>query len=121
MLLSSHASIMQNGCHSSLVGLTIVSCTLIAIGGFLFGYDQGVMSGILVMPYWIEYFNNPDATWRGFITSIYLLGAFVGGLFAGPLSERIGRKHSIMAATIIFWFGTSMQTGASNVDVSIKR
>ncbi|KAI7886578.1 sugar transporter [Lichtheimia hyalospora FSU 10163] len=88
-----------------------------SIGGFLFGYDQGVMSGILVMPYWIDYFNNPDATWRGFITSIYLLGAFVGGLFAGPLSERIGRKHSIMVATVIFWFGTSMQTGASNVDL----
>ncbi|KAI9314228.1 general substrate transporter [Dichotomocladium elegans] len=88
-----------------------------SIGGLLFGYDQGVMSGILVMPYWKEYFNYPDEVWRGFITSIYLLGAFVGGLAAGVISERIGRKRSIMAATIIFWFGTSMQTGATNVDL----
>ncbi|KAI8139704.1 general substrate transporter, partial [Fennellomyces sp. T-0311] len=87
------------------------------IGGLLFGYDQGVMSGILVMEHWVKYFNNPNAVWRGFITSIYLLGAFVGGLAAGPISERIGRKRSIMGATIIFWFGTSMQTGASNVDL----
>ena len=68
--------------------------------------------------HWVEYFHNPNAVWRGFIVSIYLLGAFVGGLIAGPTSERIGRKRSIMGATVIFWFGTSMQTGASNVDVS---
>ncbi|KAI9491539.1 general substrate transporter [Zychaea mexicana] len=93
------------------------SCVILAIGGLLFGYDQGVMSGILVMEHWIEYFNNPNAVWRGFITSIYLLGAFVGGLAAGPISERIGRKRSIMAGTFMFWFGTSMQTGATNVEL----
>ncbi|KAI9470426.1 general substrate transporter [Zychaea mexicana] len=85
-----------------------------SIGGFLFGYDQGVMSGILVMPYWIHYFNDPDDVRRGFITSILLLGAFAGALFAGPLSERIGRKISIMVGTVIFWLGTSMQTGATS-------
>ncbi|KAI8139057.1 general substrate transporter [Fennellomyces sp. T-0311] len=85
-----------------------------SIGGFLFGYDQGVMSGILVMPYWIHYFNDPDEVRRGFITSILLLGAFAGALFAGPLSERIGRKISVMVATVIFWLGTSMQTGATS-------
>ncbi|KAG2227453.1 hypothetical protein INT45_007478 [Circinella minor] len=88
-----------------------------SIGGLLFGYDQGVMSGILVMEHWVEYFHNPNPVWRGFIVSIYLLGAFVGGLAAGPTSEKIGRKRSIMGATIIFWFGTSMQTGATNVDL----
>ncbi|ORY93621.1 sugar transporter [Syncephalastrum racemosum] len=88
-----------------------------SIGGFLFGYDQGVMSSILTMPHWTAYFNDPDSVWRGFITSIYLLGAFVGGLVSGPTSERIGRKRSIMAATIFFWFGTSMQTGASSVNL----
>lgn len=71
-----------------------------------------------MMPHWKAYFNNPDAVWRGFITSIYLLGAFVGGFLSGPLSERIGRKRSIMVASVVFWFGTSMQTGASNVHVS---
>lgn len=77
------------------------------------------MSGILVMEHWRAYFHDPDPVWTGFITSIYLLGAFVGALFAGPLSERIGRKRSIMFGTIWFWFGTSMQAGASSVNVRI--
>ncbi|KAL1936035.1 hypothetical protein VTP01DRAFT_169 [Rhizomucor pusillus] len=94
-----------------------VAITFASIGGFLFGYDQGVMSGILVMEHWRAYFHDPDPVWTGFITSIYLLGAFVGALFAGPLSERIGRKRSIMFGTIWFWFGTSMQAGASSVNL----
>ncbi|KAI7858087.1 sugar transporter, partial [Circinella umbellata] len=87
------------------------------IGGFLFGYDQGVMSGILVMEHWIHYFNDPDEVERGFITSILLLGAFAGALIAGPMSERIGRKISIMVGTVIFWLGTSLQAGANSVDM----
>ncbi|KAI9322419.1 general substrate transporter [Dichotomocladium elegans] len=88
-----------------------------SIGGFLFGYDQGVMSGILVMPHWLTYFNYPDDVRRGFITSIYLLGAFAGAFYSGVISERIGRKMSIIMATLIFWLGTSMQAGASNDDL----
>ncbi|KAI9279697.1 general substrate transporter [Umbelopsis sp. AD052] len=83
-----------------------------SIGGFLFGYDQGVMSGIIVMPYWTHYFDNPNDVMTGFIVSIYLLGAFVGGLFAGPISERIGRKRSIQLASIIFTLGSALQAGA---------
>ena len=98
--------------------MTVLTHVLAAIGGFLFGYDQGVMSGILVMPYWNHYFNDTDEVRRGLITSILLLGAFAGALFAGPLSERIGRKISIMVATVIFWLGTSMQTGATSDGVS---
>jgi MFS family permease len=40
------------------------------------------------------------------------LGAFVGGLFAGPISERIGRKRSIQLASIVFVLGSALQAGA---------
>ncbi|KAH8554596.1 general substrate transporter [Umbelopsis sp. PMI_123] len=88
-----------------------------SIGGFLFGYDQGVMSGIIVMPYWTKYFNNPDDVMTGFIVSIYLLGAFAGGLFAGPISERIGRKRSIQLASVVFTLGSAIQAGASTTQM----
>ncbi|KAI8582213.1 hypothetical protein K450DRAFT_171107 [Umbelopsis ramanniana AG] len=88
-----------------------------SIGGFLFGYDQGVMSGIIVMPYWTTYFNNPNDVMTGFIVSIYLLGAFVGGLFAGPVSERIGRKRSIQLASIVFTLGSALQAGATSTQM----
>jgi MFS family permease len=53
----------------------------------------------------------------GFIVSIYLLGAFAGGLIAGPVSERIGRKRSIQLASIIFSLGSAIQAGASTTQM----
>ncbi|KAG2184678.1 hypothetical protein INT43_000591 [Umbelopsis isabellina] len=88
-----------------------------SIGGFLFGYDQGVMSGIIVMPYWTSYFHNPNDVMTGFIVSIYLLGAFAGGLLSGPISERIGRKRSIQLASIVFSLGSAIQAGASTTQM----
>lgn len=53
----------------------------------------------------------------GFIVSIYLLGAFAGGLFAGPISERIGRKRSIQLASIVFTLGSALQAGATSTQM----
>ncbi|OZJ06915.1 hypothetical protein BZG36_00080 [Bifiguratus adelaidae] len=111
---SNAAAINANRPTSGLVWLSVVYAS---IGGFLFGYDQGVMSGIIVMPHWVSYFNNPDPALTGLIVSLYLLGAMVGALIAGPLSERIGRKRSIMLGCVVFTFGSALQCGATNLNL----
>ncbi|KAJ2634881.1 hypothetical protein GGF40_003932 [Coemansia sp. RSA 1286] len=85
-----------------------------AIGGFLFGYDTGVMSSILEMDYWKNYFHHPGSVGVGVITSLLTAGCFVGSLGAGWLADRFSRKRTIMVACIIFCLGAAIQCGSRN-------
>ena len=70
-----------------------------AIGGFLLGYDSGVISGaILHMK--VELFLTP--TQQGVVISMVPLGAILGAFSGGFLSDRWGRKKIILTASIIF-------------------
>ncbi len=78
----------------------ILKITLITtLGGFLFGYDTGVINGTQF--YFSKYFELTGAL-KGFIVSSALLGAFVGALGAGYLSKSIGRKNSLIISAILF-------------------
>ncbi|KAJ2723134.1 hypothetical protein GGI07_002837 [Coemansia sp. Benny D115] len=85
-----------------------------AMGGFLFGYDTGVMSSVLEMKHWKNYFNNPQGTGVGVIISLLTAGCFVGSLCAGWLADKFSRKRSIMAACVVFCLGAAIQCGARN-------
>ncbi|WP_068427648.1 sugar porter family MFS transporter [Piscicoccus intestinalis] len=72
-----------------------------AFGGILFGYDIGVMTGAL--PFLMQDWNlEGDAAGIGWITSALMLGAIFGGALSGQLSDRIGRRRSILVAAVIF-------------------
>lgn len=80
--------------------------SIIATTGFLlFGYDQGVMSGIIsaqpFMHYFPETLNNP--TWQGFVTAIYEIGCLFGAITMLIFGDSLGRRKGIMigAATMI--------------------
>jgi sugar porter (SP) family MFS transporter len=73
-----------------------------AIGGFLFGYDTGVISGALL--YIPRDFQLTGFT-KGAIVSGLLLGAMIGALIAGTLADRIGRKPTIIFAAATFIAG----------------
>jgi MFS transporter, SP family, xylose:H+ symportor len=78
----------------------ILKITLITtLGGFLFGYDTGVINGTQF--YFSKYFELTGAL-KGFIVSSALLGAFIGALGAGYLSKAIGRKNSLIISAILF-------------------
>ncbi|KIJ68058.1 hypothetical protein HYDPIDRAFT_25505 [Hydnomerulius pinastri MD-312] len=86
------------------------------LGGFLFGYDQGVVSNVLA----IESFGAafPDiymnATLKGWFVSTLLLAAWFGSLLNGPICDKIGRKRNIMCNVVIFLLGSALQTGATS-------
>ncbi|KAJ2469962.1 hypothetical protein GGI02_003257, partial [Coemansia sp. RSA 2322] len=60
-----------------------------AIGGFLFGFDTGLISSILEMDYWKSYFHNPGSVGVGVIVSLLTAGCFVGSLCAGWLADLL--------------------------------
>ncbi|KAE8365597.1 general substrate transporter [Aspergillus caelatus] len=88
------------------------------LGGLLFGYDQGVVSVILVMDQFLERFPevSPDSSgsgfWKGLMTAMIELGALLGALNQGWIADKISRRYSIIVAVIIFTIGSALQTGA---------
>ncbi|CCL98892.1 uncharacterized protein FIBRA_00899 [Fibroporia radiculosa] len=97
----------------------ILLAIFIAFGGFLFGYDIGVISGCLIMPDFVDRFGqeNPDGTFTLFssrqsiITSLLSAGTIVGAIAQAFTSDRFGRRGSILIWSAIFTAGTVIQTG----------
>jgi MFS family permease len=88
------------------------------IGGLLYGYNQGVFSGVLTMPSFQSHMGDYDSilaadqSRKGWLTSILELGAWIGTLLSGFLAEAVGRKRGILIATGIFVLGVVVQTTA---------
>ncbi|KAL1984485.1 hypothetical protein VTN96DRAFT_9084 [Rasamsonia emersonii] len=81
------------------------------IGGMLFGFDISSMSAIVSTDQYIDYFNNPHGVLQGAIGSALAAGSVVGSAIAGPVSDRIGRRDSIMFACLWWLVGTGIQAG----------
>ncbi|CAK7235779.1 hypothetical protein SBRCBS47491_009411 [Sporothrix bragantina] len=90
-----------------------MTCAFAALGCLMYGYDQGVMSSVLVMESFQTRFPDlQGSTIQGWLVSALELGAWAGALFNGWLAEKISRKYSMMVAVIIFTIGTGLQCGA---------
>ncbi|CAG8973945.1 hypothetical protein HYALB_00007474 [Hymenoscyphus albidus] len=94
-----------------------------SLGGLLFGYDQGVVSGILTMESFgaafPKIFLNPG--FKGWFVSTILLTAWFGSLVNGPLADKLGRKKNMILAVIIFVAGSAVQAGAVNIEMLFAR
>jgi SP family sugar:H+ symporter-like MFS transporter len=87
-----------------------------ALGGLLFGYDTGVISGaLLFIP--DDFKLTPFL--EGAIVAGLLLGAMVGAGFAGRLADRLGRRKLIIIAAIIFTVGSLLAAVAPTVGILI--
>lgn len=76
-----------------------LAVSIVATNGFLlFGYDQGVMSGIIsAKPFNTAFPETRDnATYQGFVTAIYEIGCLFGAIFILALGDRIGRRRAII-------------------------
>lgn len=87
----------------------------VSLGVFLFGYDQGVMSGIITGPHFLEYFNYPSKATVGTMVAILEIGAFCSSLVVGRLGDIIGRRKTIFYGSCIFLIGGALQTFAINM------
>lgn len=70
-----------------------------SLGGMLFGYDTGVISGALLF---IKKAFSLSAAMQEFVVSAVLMGAIIGALAGGMLANRFGRRKMIIIAAVIF-------------------
>lgn len=83
-----------------------ISC-IAAVGGLLFGYDTGVVSGAL--PLLEEEFSLSDFEEEAFVSAA-IAACVIGALIGGPLSDKIGRRPTIIIAAVLFAIGAAVLT-----------
>lgn len=96
-----------------------VSVTLTATLGFsLFGYDQGLMSGLITGHEFNYEFpaTKDNSVNQGAVTACYEIGCFFGALFAMFRGERIGRRPLIILGAFIIIIGTLISVTAYRDD-----
>ena len=82
-----------------------------AIGGLLFGYDTGVISGALLF---LKKSFALGPTEQEFATSSVLVGAIVGALVAGRVNDALGRKKTLLILEAVFTAGALLTALAPN-------
>ncbi|GAA5973120.1 hypothetical protein JCM21900_003082 [Sporobolomyces salmonicolor] len=88
----------------------LISISLFAsLGVFLFGYDQGVMSGVITGPYFKAYFHRPTRFEIATMVAILEIGAFITSLLAGQVGDIFGRRMTILVGALIFSVGGLFQ------------
>ena len=96
-------------------GYVFWAAFLASLGGFSFGYDQGVISIINVMDQFHAAFPQTETAFgTGFMTGMLLLGAFVGCLFMPYLADKVSRKWALTIVMVIFDIGAILQTAAQD-------
>ncbi|PTB37086.1 uncharacterized protein TrAFT101_010819 [Trichoderma asperellum] len=116
--LNRRQALMGNsGARALLKNFRVFSLAAFAcIGGVLYGYNQGMFSGVLAMPSFKQHMgaydpldDNASQTKKGWLTAILELGAWFGTLFSGFMAEAISRKYGIIVACCIFIIGVVVQ------------
>ncbi|GAA5892498.1 hypothetical protein JCM8208_005837 [Rhodotorula glutinis] len=107
------------GANGDRLGALITICA--AMGFILFGYDQGVMSGIISAPQFVRVFPACDPVAQGtykasvlqaFYVAIYEIGCLGGAIFALMFGDRLGRKKMMFSGAIILIVGVVIQVTA---------
>jgi sugar porter (SP) family MFS transporter len=113
-----------------------ITCAFAAFGGIFFGYDSGYISGVLSMKYFIHQitempYPGANATTaeknafvissphQSLIVSILSAGTFFGAIIAGDVSERIGRRPTVIGGCLIFAIGVVLQTASSTLGLLV--
>lgn len=84
------------------------------IGGLLFGYDTGVISGALL--YIRDDFKSVDreTVLQESIVSMAVAGAIIGAAMGGWMNDRFGRRSTILVADVLFFIGAVIMASAPN-------
>jgi SP family sugar:H+ symporter-like MFS transporter len=89
---------MQTTSENNLLRIVMLSAVA-ALGGFLFGFDSGVINGTVDA---LQAAFNSNAVGTGFNVASVLIGCAIGAFFAGMLADKFGRKYALIGAAIAF-------------------
>lgn len=93
---------------------TVLISVIVALGGFLMGFDSAVISG--ATPFYRETFGlRTGSMLIGFSVSSLILGAIVGNISAGKIADHFGRRKALMFTAVLF--GASAISTALATDI----
>ncbi|KAL2256220.1 hypothetical protein VTK26DRAFT_1972 [Humicola hyalothermophila] len=94
--------------------LSLVVSAVATTGFLLFGYDQGVMSGIITAPAFNDVFTETkdNETMQGLVTAIYEVGCLAGAMLILGIGDFLGRRRAIMLGAFIMFLGVIIQVTA---------
>lgn len=98
---------------------TVFSAVFLAIGGFLFGYDSGIITSTIALPTFEDYFSHPSDTVAGGIVSAFQGGAILGTIINMLFANKMGRRHTIFVGSVVSCLGSALQAGAVNMAMLI--
>ena len=93
--VTSHPAAMETLSNNKLAYITFIA----SLGGFLFGFDMAVVSGVL--PF-VEQQFTLSAAQQGWFVSSALAGCIAGVIFASEFTDRLGRKKLLLLAALLF-------------------
>ncbi|KAI3596586.1 mfs monosaccharide [Moniliophthora roreri] len=111
----------SSGSSRRLVGQPLLYAVSVfaSLGVFLFGYDQGVMSGVITGPHFIKFFDAPGPIEVGSMVAVLEVGAFITSVAAGRVGDIIGRKGTLFIGALVFTIGGAVQAFTTGFAVMV--
>jgi MFS family permease len=78
------------------------------------GFDSQMINALQIVPTWVEYFNEPAGSWKGFINASYSLGAILSLPLLPWLNDRFGRRWCVFGGAWVLVIGAIIQGFAQN-------
>ena len=102
--------------HAEQTRFVFAAAAFAALGGLLFGYDTGVISGALIF---IRTQFGLSTFQQELLVSIVLVGAAVGALSGGRLADVFGRRFMLMVTAVIFVTGALVCAAAPSLNILV--
>lgn len=93
-----------------------VLCCFAAIGGFLFGYDTGVVSGAMLL---LKTEFSLSTEWQELVVSITIATAILGAVMAGYITDKLGRRPFLWMCSAVFTAGAVLMAVAKSRDILV--
>ncbi|WYZ43416.1 hypothetical protein EsH8_VI_001115 [Colletotrichum jinshuiense] len=81
------------------------------------GFDSSMMNSLQAVDSWFNYFGRPDSSRLGLLNAMYSLGALMAIPFVPFVSQRLGRRRTILFGSWIMVLGAGIQAGSRNSDM----
>jgi SP family galactose:H+ symporter-like MFS transporter len=116
--MSSHVEAVQGSAVRPVTsrGFVLIAAVFAALGGLLFGYDTGVISGALIF---IKSQFHLSVFHQELVVSVVLIGAAAGALSGGRLADAFGRRFMLIVTALIFVAGAIVCATAASVGTLI--